>query len=77
MLTIGWKKIFFRGNGTDKREKTDLVVWNMYMNYSNVEKVAQNYKETFYTDSKIEIEEIRLRLLRTISIYNDEKILQL
>ena len=59
--------------GKIKEKKTYLVVWNMYMNYSNVEKVAQNYKETFYTDSKIEIEEIRLRLLRTISIYNNEK----
>ena len=71
------KNIFSEVMGQIKEKKTDLVVWNMYMNYSNVEKVAQNYKETFYTDSKIEIEEIRLRLLRTISIYNDEKILQL
>ena len=67
------KNIFSEVMGQIKEKKTDLVVWNMYMNYSNVEKVAQNYKETFYTDSKIEIEEIRLRLLRTISIYNNEK----
>lgn len=54
-------------------KEVDMVVWNLYMNYSTMQKIAENYHESFYTDSEKEISSIKLSLLRTFTIYNGEK----
>ena len=56
-----------------KNKTPDLIVWNMYENYPKTERICSNYKESFYTDTAKVIDQIRLRLLRTISIGAEEK----
>lgn len=50
----------------------DMVVWNMYMNYPETQKICKNHKESVYLEGN-DLNRMRLRMLRMIPIDRDEK----